>query len=113
VHNDKYILVDDEPVAVDLMTWARWYEKADRTIAKAYIGKVLVSTVFLGLDHSFGSDGPPILYETMIFRGRHDGYQERYSTLAEAKAGHAKAVKVATPWWRSLLAQIWKGVIRG
>lgn len=29
---------------------------------------VNVSTVFLAIDHAFG-DGPPVLYETMIFGG--------------------------------------------
>lgn len=57
-----------------------------------------VSTVFLGLDHNFGSGGPPILWETMIFNVEtEDGYQfqERYSTREEAIAGHAAAVEYA------------------
>jgi hypothetical protein len=92
----KYILDEsDNPIAVDLMTWAKWFEgnehrrKVDRTdFADGYI-----STVFLGLDHQFGA-GPPMIYETMIFGGNHDQYQERCSTLEEAKAMHAKAVKL-------------------
>ena len=49
-----------------------------------------ISTVFLGLDHAFGS-GPPILWETMIFGGLLDEFQERYATKAEALAGHQQA----------------------
>jgi hypothetical protein len=49
---------------------------------------VKISTVFLGLDHSFGGS-VPILFETMVFGGEHDGYQERYATWEEAEAGHA------------------------
>lgn len=56
-------------------------------------GSVTVSTVWLGLDHQYG-DGPPLIFETMIFGGEHDGYQERYSTKEQALAGHAKAVKM-------------------
>lgn len=50
---------------------------------------VVVSTVFLGIDHSFGRDGAPVLFETMVFRGREEEpEQHRYSTIAEARAGH-------------------------
>ncbi len=50
-----------------------------------------VSTVFLGLDHSWGS-GPPLVFETMIFGGPNDQYQERYATYEEAEAGHKRAM---------------------
>jgi hypothetical protein len=50
-------------------------------------GDILVSTVFLGINHAFG-DGPPILFETMIFGGVHDGYQARYQTWQQALSGH-------------------------
>jgi len=83
-----------EPVPAELMEWARWFETGNRILGQDKIGDVLVSTVFLGLDHSFG-DGPPLLWETMIFGGKHEGYQERYSTKAEAQAGHSKALALA------------------
>ncbi len=92
----RYILIDGQPQEVDTMTWARWFEKGNRDVAKTDLpGDVHVSTVFLGLDHRFFGDGPPILWETMIFGGPHDQYQDRYSSLEEAKAGHEKAVRVA------------------
>lgn len=51
-----------------------------------------VSTIFLGLDYSFG-DGPPLLFETMSFTSDHsDDVQERCSTYAEAVAMHARIV---------------------
>lgn len=56
---------------------------------------VRVSTVFLMLDHNYIPGGPPVLFETMIFGGDHDGYQDRYTTKAEALIGHEKAVKLA------------------
>lgn len=52
-----------------------------------------VSTVWLGLDHSYG-DGPPLLFETMVF-GESDWSDQdckRYSTEAEARTGHAETV---------------------
>jgi len=90
---DKYILEGKEPVeAPDLMAWARWFETADRHVAQTEVGEANVSTVFLGLDHSFGS-GPPLLFETMVFGGDSDDTQERYPTWEEAEAGHAAVVE--------------------
>lgn len=51
-----------------------------------------VSTVFLGMDHNF-SDGPPLLFETAVFGEAGTTGIQRYSTYADALAGHAKAVK--------------------
>ena len=89
----RYILDGLRPKhCPDLMEWAEWMETADRTVQVTMIGDVRVSTVFLGLDHQFGV-GSPILYETMIFGGDLDEYQERWQTLGEAKNGHAVAVQ--------------------
>jgi hypothetical protein len=91
----NYILKDGVPVLEpDLLTWASWFEDRDkRRIALTEIGDAKVSTVFLGIDHSFGG-GAPVLFETMIFGGEHDEYQERYHTLEEAMIGHERAVSL-------------------
>lgn len=54
-----------------------------------------VSTVFLVLDHDLSGEGPPLLYETMVFGGLAEGLDEevggatwRYPTRAEAIANH-------------------------
>lgn len=91
---DYYILVGRMPVAVDLETWAKWLDTSDRQIADDEIGKVRISTVFLGLNHSFGP-GEPVLFETMIFGGPLDSSQWRYRTYNEAERGHAAAVAEA------------------
>lgn len=97
--SDRYILdATGQPVPEpDLMKWALWMETHERHVAETTIGASRVSTVFLGLDHSFSCLGPemeriPILFETMVFGGPLDEYQERYATRAEAEAGHAAAV---------------------
>jgi hypothetical protein len=90
----RYILDEhNQPVEEpDLIRWAMWMESADRHVRDSFQGDVRVSTVFLGLDHSFRDTGPPILFETMVFL-EHDGIeQERYSTWAEAEEGHARWV---------------------
>ena len=80
----------------DITEWGQWFEKKDCHVNNTYLpNHVQVSTVFLGLDHSFGGD-TPLLFETMILGGKHDQYQERYATWEEAEKGHKRAVKLAT-----------------
>jgi len=100
--NGKYILDDKgEPhKEKNLMKWAKWYENSGqaRIVAKTCVGNAEVSTVFLSLDHSFGN-GPPMLYETMIFNSEDNefgSYLERYSTRAEAEAGHTRIVNMVS-----------------
>jgi hypothetical protein len=91
--SDRYILVGHTPVAEpDLLTWARWLETADRQVRDSMQGDVCVSTVFLGLDHSFSDHGPPVLFETMVFVNGSGSDCERYCTWDEAEAGHARWV---------------------
>lgn len=91
----KYVLKGHEPKEVDLMTWAQWIEQRKNKVARTRVKNgVLISTIFLGLDHQYG-DGPPLLFETMIFGGENDGYQSRYSTWEEAEDGHKSAIKIA------------------
>ena len=81
--------------------WATYYEgsRKDRIVKQEYVGDKWVSTVFLSLDHSF-VDGPPILFETMVFAapdGKVSNWgeleRERCSTYEEAEAQHAAMVK--------------------
>lgn len=91
---DKYILDGKRAVPCDdLMEWGRAFEAADRRVCHDQIGDIRISTVFLGVDHKWG-DGPPLLFETMIFGGTHDQYQKRCSTWEQAEAMHAEALKL-------------------
>jgi hypothetical protein len=82
----QYILDDKgDPVPCDdVIVWAQWFENM---VARDSVGDSTVSTVFLALDHSFG-EGPPLLYETLVFGGPMAEEMERYSTRQEAEAGH-------------------------
>lgn len=94
--NIKYILDEHgEPkLEPDILRWARWFETADRRVAVDTIGQYKVSTVFLGLDHNF-SEGPPLLWETMIFgRGKLNLYMRRYETKDEAVVGHSETIEM-------------------
>ena len=79
-----YIL--DGKTPVPLFDTTKWGLQVDKIIGKDQFGSVSVSTVFLGIDHSFGG-GDPVLFETMIFGGEHDQRQERYCTWDEAEKG--------------------------
>ena len=95
---DKYKLEGHKAVPCeDLMEWARWFETADRHVAKTILKgpgniDIKVSTVFLSLNHNWG-EGNPILFETMVFGGPLDQRMERYGTWDEADAGHKRWVK--------------------
>lgn len=93
---NHWILVDKIPTPVtDVLEWAKWFEKGNRHVAYTVLGVRTISTVFLGIDYSFGF-GDPLLFETMIFGPDGDEYQERYCTYEEAEAGHKEAVELAT-----------------
>ena len=98
----NYILAENgDPIACsDTGVWGRWFVTADRTVARTERGEGVrslwtVSTVFLGIDHNFGPTGDPVLWETLIFGGEHDGEGARYTSLAAARAGHEIWVLVA------------------
>jgi hypothetical protein len=93
--SDYYILDDNKQVvSCDVRTWAAWLEGSEkrRRVAFDEIGPVHISTVFLGLDHRFSGEGPPIIFETMIFGGEHNDYQDRCSTYEQALKMHADAL---------------------
>jgi hypothetical protein len=97
VSHYHYILRGREPVPVHFIVFARWFHEhlADRHVAEDFVGDfhgtkmIRISTVFLGINHNFGDEGPPILFETMVFGGVLNGRQFRYSTWDEAELGHA------------------------
>lgn len=60
---------------------------SDRQVAVYKNGSLILSTVFLCVDHNhFG--GEPMLFETMLFLGDADVIQHRYSTYQKAEQGH-------------------------
>lgn len=91
--------------AINLHEWARLHSDPDyiRVAREPIItpaGPATVSTVWLGLDHNFSGVGPPIIFETMVFGGGEEweDAQWRYSTEAEALAGHQAAIDSIALW---------------
>lgn len=54
--------------------------------------EVTVSTVFLGINHQF-QDGPPILWETLVFGPKDELDGRRYTSREAAIIGHNLFVK--------------------
>jgi len=91
----------------DAEVWARWYETADRRLAETSICRgCSVSTVFLGIDYRFLDDGPPVLWETMVFGGPLDRGQWWYCSRNDALRGHELVVAGA----RAVLLT-WRGLV--
>lgn len=108
----KYgILLEDgsvEPLDIlkksDLKKWSSQFNSNERIIRQTYVlvkkflrkeRVYLVSTVFLGADHSL-VEGESIWFETMVFENASssdDIFLSRYDTIDVAREGHGKAIK--------------------
>jgi hypothetical protein len=55
---------------------------------------VEVSTIHLVINHRYG-DGPPLIFETLVFGGPLDGDGDRWASEAEAIVGHELWVRRA------------------
>jgi hypothetical protein len=86
-----YILQNMRPHPARFFEHEAWTATNNRVIDRTEIEDVLVLTAFHGIDDSFG-DGPPLLFETVVFGGNLDGASWRYATLGAAKRGHHEVV---------------------
>ncbi len=91
--SEYYKLINKEAVPCSCNEWAECFEGTSRRVARSGNDDIYVSTVFLGLDHSFG-EGNIQIFETMIFGGEHDQGMWRYATWDEAESGHKKACEL-------------------
>ena len=88
--------------------WARWMENLDNAkVRQDHVctpsGDVLVSTIFMGLDHNKG-EGAPVLWETKVI-GLPEELVRKFDTRDAALAYHARllgALQVPVPPQRML-----------
>lgn len=111
----------------ELLTFSEWAilfeDFGYRRVAETEVGPYWVSTVWLGLDHRFGGDGPPIIFETMVFSSElsykparefehhgkthvipayeyhSDHEQRRYTTEEKALEGHERLCEEVRLTW--------------
>ncbi len=81
----------------DLIIWERWFEHDQRRVVRQQHFSVdgcalFVVTAFVGRDQRYFGEGPPLLWETIVFDEADDPRceidVERYSSRADAIAGH-------------------------
>lgn len=94
-----YILKDKKVVPTENFSeFTEFFRNEDNKIVKQqYIGDILISTVFLGIDHGgYLTNGQPIVFETMIFKDDdfEDLYCSRYVNYEDALRGHRHAVRL-------------------
>lgn len=97
----QYILnKNNKPVRCnDILKWGAWFQTHSNKVKVTRLNNYSVSTIFLGIDHSWGG-GVPLLFETMVFeeknrikKGEFAGVQMRWNTHEEAVKGHNKLVR--------------------
>lgn len=92
-----YVLDEqDKPIPInDLFKWATFMQISVKPINHTMVdNNIIIITHFIGVDFDFKKKGKPILWQTMIFDGKHDQYQERYTSKEDALEGHKRAVKM-------------------
>jgi len=83
---------------ITLQEWSTKFEDVEyKRVAESHVGPLWVSTVWLGSDHRFTGEGPPIIFETMVFNQDDDNPWDeeicvRYCTEEEALKGHQEVV---------------------
>jgi hypothetical protein len=89
---------DRDGTPITMQEWAWLFDDADyKRVARGELrfaadgATVNVSTVWIGLNHNW-ADGPPHIFETMIFGGPHDTRFWRWSSEEDARAGHDAVV---------------------
>ncbi len=97
---------DGNPISIEEME----QYKDRKRVAWTKIGDgVNVSTVWLAINHN-PLGYPPLIFETMVFGGPHDQYQQRYSTWQEAEKGHQQIVEWLRgegPWCGEVVVGYW------
>jgi hypothetical protein len=88
----KHFILDNR-VAVETdsaLEWAKWMRDNDPRVAFTCIKNIIVSTVFLGIDHGHRWRDKIVLFETMVFGIPDQNPVWRTSTWEEAEAMHNK-----------------------
>lgn len=86
--------IDGNPIS-----FREWFAMRERDpesirVARTEIDDVIVSTVHLGINHSYMLRDPPLIFETLVFGSDLDGEMYRYSTKEDAEEGHERVVEL-------------------
>ncbi len=81
--------------SIDQWQWVELFENFDyQRVENTEVGPYRVATNWMGFDLSIWGDGPPLIFETMVFATGtpYDLDCRRYATEDEARAGHDELV---------------------
>lgn len=87
---------DGEPISAEEFTGlclGKDHEMVRWRVGVTEVEGWFVSTVWLGINHRFSGDGPPLIFETLAAHPDHGEITRRYSTAEEALAGHNALVE--------------------
>lgn len=86
-----YYKLDENNIPVKCKTideWADFHKTKQRYLFHNKLNAIWISTVFLGLDHSFDDTSAPVLFESMSFNNQSEMDCDRYTSYDDAKIGH-------------------------
>ena len=91
------MILDRDGKPISHREWGRLRQREDYyRVAQHRLNGLWVSTVWLGINHEGRPDAPPLIFETMVFpddaAASDWDYQDRYSTLPQARVGHERVV---------------------
>jgi hypothetical protein len=99
----QHLYYDYDGNPIDVLEWAALFEAREFSdvkvgprwrVATDKIGDYDISTVWMGIRSldSFLEEGPPLIFETMVFRGGSAlcDRAERYPSAQEAAEGHVR-----------------------
>lgn len=66
--------------------------RTDKICRTEFTDESVLSTVFLGLDHSWDVSAHPVLFETMLFPDLKEEYFKRYRSIELAMKNHKRLV---------------------
>jgi hypothetical protein len=81
-----FFCYDKNGEGISIDEWKELFSPEYNAVGHNLVNDFEISTVWLGLDYSF--QGRPIIFETMVRHKGREIFLKRYSTLAEAEAGH-------------------------
>jgi hypothetical protein len=93
---DEHRFLDKKLRPLSLEEWGKLFENIHYKrvdLTRLWWGGE-VSTVWLGLNHQFLPDKPPLIFETMVFGfGREDLFCERFTNIETAERRHLEIVR--------------------
>jgi len=107
-----YILDENNNVQKATMEEANsFYSNSRRFLKRLQTSAGKLSTVFLCLDHSFSHPSKaPVVFESMIFGGPLDQYQERYRSYNQAVENSNALAKVLEVIEKKYMGKSWRRV---